>query len=135
MTNAIRLDHLNNEILISKSFAKAAMNPTSDEYKDLAEIQRAHPDYKISKRDIKKNPYKKTYAGLNYQYMRNYIIKHTPPEETCSVISEFEEMILISKCHTRSFGYATIKNWFLERYPEIAEFGIGAHDYTDQFAS
>ena len=53
MTSAIRLDHLNKEILISKSFAKAAMNPTSTEYKDLAEVMANHPDYAVNQRVIK----------------------------------------------------------------------------------
>lgn len=81
MTSAIRLNHLTKEILISKSFAKAAMNPTSTEYKDLAEVMANHPDYAVNQRVIKQNAHKETYAGLTYDYMRDYIILHSTSEE------------------------------------------------------
>ena len=37
---------------------------------------------------------------------------------------ELEEMILISKCHSMGYRYPTIKAWFLDKYPEIAAFGM-----------
>jgi len=126
MTSAIRIDHLNKAILISKSFAKAAMNPTSTEYKDLAEVMANHPDYAVNQRVIKQNTNKETYAGLTYDYMRDYIILHSTPEEELAEIAEFDEMILISKCHAQARRYPTIKKWFLAKYPEVAEFGIEA---------
>ena len=119
MTGAIRLNHFDKEILISKSFQKAAMNPNSTEYKDLAEVMAMHPDYKISQRVIKKNAKKETYAGLTYEYMREYIILHTSPEEELAAVAEFDEMILVSKCPSKAQRYPTIKKWFLEKYPEI----------------
>lgn len=46
-------------------------------------------------------------------------------EETVdSVMAELEEMILISKCHSMGYRYPTIKAWFLDKYPEIAAFGM-----------
>jgi hypothetical protein len=126
MTSAIRIDHLNKAILISKSFAKAAMNPTSTEYQDLAEVMSNHPNYKVNQRSIKTNPRKETYAGLTYEYMRDYIILHSTPEEELAEVAEFNEMILISKCHAQALRYPTIKKWFLEKYPEVAEFGTVA---------
>ena len=126
MTSAIRIDHLNKAILISKSFAKAAMNPTSTEYQDLAEVMSNHPNYKVNQCSIKTNPRKETYAGLTYEYMRDYIILHSTPEEELAEVAEFNEMILISKCHAQALRYPTIKKWFLEKYPEVAEFGTVA---------
>ena len=126
MTSAIRIDHLNKAILISKSFAKAAMNPTSTEYKDLAEVMANHPDYAVNQRVIKQNAHKETYAGLTYEYMRDYIILHSNPEEELAEIAEFNEMLLISKCHAKALRYPTIKKWFLAKYPEVAEYGIEA---------
>ena len=123
MTSAIRLDHLNKEILISKSFAKSAMNPTSNAYKDLAEVMATHPDYKVNERVIKKSTQKETYKGLTYQYMRDYIILHSSPEEELAATAEFDELILISKCQSQVLRYPVIKKWFLEKYPEVASFG------------
>lgn len=123
MTSAIRINHFTKEILISKSFQKAAMNPISTEYQDLKEVMNNHPDYRIALRNIKKNANKKTYSGLDYDYMRRYIILHATPEEELAAVAEFEEMILISDCHAKNYRYPTIKKWFLNKYPEVAEFG------------
>jgi hypothetical protein len=126
MTSAIRLDHLNKKIMISKSFAKAAMNPNSTAYQDLADVMAAHPNYKVNQRVIKTNPRKETYEGLTYEYMRDYIILSATPEEELAAVAEFDEMILISKCHARALRYPTIKRWFLAKFPEVAEFGVEA---------
>ena len=39
-------------------------------------------------------------------------------------MTELDEMIGISKGHSLSKRYPTIKSWFLERYPEYAKFGM-----------
>jgi hypothetical protein len=122
----IRINHFDKEILISKSFQKATMNPYSDEYRELAEVMAVHPNYKIVQRIIKTNPRKETYEGLTYEYMRDYIILSATPEEELAAVAEFDEMILISKCHARALRYPTIKRWFLAKYPEVAEFGVEA---------
>ena len=123
MTGAIRINHLNKEILISKSFSKAAMNPNSTEYQDLKEVMCAHPDYRVAQRNIKKKENKKTFAGLTYEYMEEYILTHGTKEIRKANYAEFNQMILISKCHGKAYRYPVIKRWFLEKYPEIAEFG------------
>ena len=134
MTGAIRINNLNKEILISKSFSKAAMNPNSTHYQDLKEVMCAHPDYRVAQRNIKKKENKKTFAGLTYEYMRDYLILHTSPEEEEEAVAELDEMILIARCHTPNFSYATIKKWFLRKFPEVAEFGTIEAEYKAQFA-
>lgn len=125
-SSPIRINHFDKEILISKSFQKATMNPYSDEYRELADVMAAHPNYKIVQRVIKTNPRKETYEGLTYEYMRDYIILSATPEEELAAVAEFDEMILISKCHARALRYPTIKRWFLAKFPEVAEFGVEA---------
>jgi hypothetical protein len=126
MTSAIRINHFEKKILISKSFQKAAMNPTSREYAELMEVMANHPDYKLDQRAIKTNPKKDTYKGLTYEYMRDYIILHSTPEEEAAAVAEFDELILVSKCHSQSLRYPTIKKWFLTKYPSANEFGEAA---------
>ena len=64
------------------------------------------------------------FKGLTYDYMRTYIFTHEPKETKKDVLEEMEEMILISKCHSNAKRYPVIKNWFLEKYPEVKEFGM-----------
>lgn len=117
MTSAIRINHFEQKILISKSFQKAAMNPTSKEYAELMEVMANHPNYKLDQRAIKTNPKKDTYKGLTYDYMREYICRHS---NSVKRTAEFEEILLRAKCHMVS--YPNVKAWFLAAYPEIDDF-------------
>ena len=40
------------------------------------------------------------------------------------VVAEFDNMLLISQCHSKGYRYPTIKKWFLDKYPEISQFGM-----------
>ena len=117
MKGTIRLDHLNKNILITASFARASMNPDNCEYKKLVEIRMLHPDYSVVKRSIKRNPEKESYRGLTYAYMEHYILTH---DKSGEVMKIYEELRLRALCH--SIRYAHIKKWFLEIYPEIDDF-------------
>lgn len=52
--------------------------------------------------------------------MKDYILSHGTDDD----LHTYEEMRLISKCHSKAFRYPTIKGWFLERFPEIKQFGV-----------
>ena len=54
--------------------------------------------------------------------MKEYIESHDNKEHT--ILKEFNEMRFISKCHKRNYAYATIKAWFLNKYPDVKKFGI-----------
>lgn len=115
--------HAKREIEMNKTFAKMVENPFSEEYAFLQKIRQDYPEYKVTIREIKKNPNKETYAGLTYEYMKDYIILHASPEKESEAMAEFNEMLLISRCHSKAIRYPTIKKWFLAKYPEVAEFG------------
>ena len=117
MKGTIRLDHIEKNIYISASFAKASMKITSEEYKTLRQVMTQHPDYEVVKREIKKNPNKESYCGLTYAYMENYIASH---DESGKIKKAYDELRLRAQCH--SIRYAHIKKWFLGVYPEIDDF-------------
>ena len=110
-------------IEMNTTFAKMVQNPLSDEYALLQKIKMENEGFKVCRRQIKSNPHKDTYKGLTYEYMRDYIILHTAPENEAEAVAEFDEMVLISKCHGKALRYPTIKKWFLAKYPEVAKFG------------
>ena len=95
------------------------LDRTSEEYKLLVEVQAKHPDYKIVRREIKKNPHKESYCGLTYSYMDGYIATHDPTGEIWKAYTELRHR---AACH--SIRYAHIKKWFLGIYPEIDDFSI-----------
>ena len=110
-------------IEMNTTFAKEMRNPLSEEYALLQKTRQDFPTFAIRRRQIKSNPQKDTYKGLTYEYMRDYIILHTAPENEAEAVAEFDEMVLISKCHRGSLRYPTIKKWFLKEYPDVAKFG------------
>ena len=120
MKNTLRLNHDTRTIVMDKTFAKFAANTMSPEYAHLQRVRLDYPTYTVEQRHIKKAPAKECYRGLTYTYMKDYIASHGTPEDKAT----FDEMKLISECHSKAYRYPTIKAWFLERFPEIKQFGI-----------
>ena len=55
--------------------------------------------------------------------MEDYILTHGSAEEIRKNLAEYEELLLLSECHSRSRRYPAIKRWFLEMYPEVVTYG------------
>lgn len=126
MKNTINVDFINNRLVMTRAFAKLASDIRSEEYQILQKARHDYPNFSVEVRTIKRNPNKETYAGLTYKYMRDYISTHEAAETRKLVLDEFDEMLLISQCHSKAFRYPTIKKWFLEKYPAVSEFGATA---------
>lgn len=124
MRNTLKLDHAKNIIIMDRTFAKLAENTFSEEYRHLQMVRTDYPEYRVVRKTIKKNANKETWKGLTYEYMINYIITHETADTRKAVMDEFEELKLISECHAKSKRYPVIKNWFLNKYPAIKEFGM-----------
>ena len=121
MRGTIRVDHINKNIMISKTFARASMVINSEEYKTLSDVKSTYGEYSIIQREIRKNPQYESYRGLTYAYMEHYILTH---DKSGEVMKIYEELRLRALCH--SIRYAHIKKWFLEIYPEIDDFSTKA---------
>lgn len=124
MKNRLWIDFTKNRIMMDRTFAEKCRDTRSAEYEHLQRVRQDYPEFSVQRREIKKNTSKETYAGLTYGYMEHYIITHEEADTRAAVLAEFNELRLISECHKRSRRYPTIKKWFLEKYPQIAEFGI-----------
>ena len=124
MKNILKIDHPTKTITMDRAFAKNAENTRSEEYAHLQSVRRDYPTYTVVRRQIKSNPNKENYKGLTYAYMKRYIATHEEGEEQKAVLKEFEEKLLISECHSKCHRYPVIKKWFLEKYPEVAQFGM-----------
>lgn len=131
MRGKLTVDHSNNKIIMDRTFAKYEKDTFSEEYAHLQQVRRDYPTYRVELRKIKRNSDKETYKGLTYEYMEKYIVKHEPADTRKSVLMEFEDMIFISQCHSKAKRYPVIKNWFLEKYPEIVKFGMPKEEPTE----
>ena len=126
MKNTLKINHEECLIIMDRTFAKNAENTRSEEYAHLQEVRKSYPEWKVVTRTIERNPSKESYKGLTYEYMEDYILRHESEEKQLDAIKEFNELRTISKCHKQGLRYPTIKKWFLEKYPEVAEFGVAS---------
>ena len=131
MKNTLNINHIERTITMDRTFAKNAENTRSEEYAHLQSVRRDYPTYTVVRRQIKKNPNKESWKGLTYEYMENYITTHEEGENRVLVLKEFAEKRLIAECHSKCHRYPTIKKWFLDKYSEIAEFGMSAPAATE----
>lgn len=122
-------------IEINTTFVKMMQNPLSDEYALLQKTRMENPTFTVRRRQIKTNPKKDTYKGLTYPYMEYYITTHEPEDKVDEVLAHFEELKLISQCHGKRLRYPTIKKWFLNRYPEVAKFGLEPESNEEESAT
>ena len=122
MNNPIRIDVAARTIrVMTKTFAAKAFCYGTQEYEMLRSVCADYPGFAVKVRQIRKNSSQEHYKGLTYDFMRYYIETHDT-----SASEEFEEMVVISKAHSTGLRYPTIKAWFLDRFPEVADFWVSA---------
>lgn len=109
-------------IEMSKKFAELASRFGTPEYNDLQDARRDYPNFRIVTKSAKSG--KCAYSGLTYEFMGKYISDHDNEEHT--ILAEYnllraksEEAIEIGM---ESASYTEVKDWFLDKYPAIAEF-------------
>ena len=96
-------------IEMSKSEAKKAGIPNSDEFNALNVLRAAYPTFRI---EIKKSKSRDTMKGLTINYMKKYIEEH---DADGSVKDEFALL------REQMTPYGQMKVWFLEKFPEVTE--------------
>lgn len=115
----IQINFANNTIEITKNFSKEASYYGSEAYNELMGAKRDFPTYTVI---VKAAPKRKAnaYKGLNYEYMKKYIIKNSGEEseqmkDFNTLCGNTDEEFAVKA----SFG--KVKKWFLATYPEIEE--------------
>ena len=119
---SIQIDYENSKIIISSAFKKRAFTPGTTEYAQLQDVRRDFAGFTLETRQFKKNTKQERYRGLTYDYMRDYIKQFD--KDPSSMLPIFENMLTVSKGHSDNKRYPIVKQWFLDRYPEFAEFGM-----------
>ena len=127
MKNVLRVSHSDCTIIMDRTFAKLSENTMSAEYAHLQQVRLHYPLYQVVQRHIRKNTNQEHYHGLTYRYMEDYIDSHGTAEDRHT----YDEMRLISECHSKAHRYPVIKNWFLERFPEIKTFGVPVEEEAE----
>ncbi len=125
MKNTVRINHETRQLIMDRTFAKLSSNVRNEEYDILQRVRQDYPTYTVEVRRIKTNPNKESYKGLNLNYMRRYIDRTEPTEESREAAhKEMDDLLFISQCHSKARRFPAIRKWFLAKYPEIALFGM-----------
>lgn len=116
MANAIRLNHDDHTIIITKDFAKKSSIPGSNEYKALMQIKRDNRDYGVVVRTTPRR--KDGTSKITTAKMRAYISKHDDAKGT--IMAQFDAMVNEkSGENLERTRFFTIKKWFFEQYPDL----------------
>lgn len=114
----MKINHINNTIVVTRSFIEAASEYGTPEYTKLDAVKKDNPNMRVVVRSTKAAGHKGENKGLTYKYMRKFISVMDSEN-----LVTFEKIIL----HYESYGYESgtiyqyMKEWFLENYPEHKE--------------
>ena len=111
------------KIEITKNEAKAAGKIGTPEFETLKNYMLAYPGYEIQIKAPAKR--KVELKGLDYKYMRAYILKCNK-ENKADIMEKFNELIANDKKegkegseYLEAAGYLEVRAWFLKQFPEI----------------
>ena len=113
--NAVRINHDERTIVITKKYAKLASEYNAPAYKELRKIKSENPNYQVIVREVSK---KSTVSSrLTLRTIENYIKMH---DADGKIMEEFknkrDEKVGVNLEKTTFFE---IKKWFFATYPEL----------------
>lgn len=113
------------KIEMSKNEAKAAGKIGTPEFDELHQYMEMYPGFEVQIKAPSKR--KVEFRGLDYKYMRSYILKHD--DENGTIMAEFCELTAQAKKagiegaeHLEAANYMDVKKWFLAKFPEIKQY-------------
>ena len=106
MKNLFVVNFAENTIIATKTTLKKASVPNSPEYKALMKLMKQNPTFSIEVKEIKKAEGKKTYAGLNKDFIEAYISIQANADELKKQFEKASEM----------GNFPLIRKWFLNTF-------------------
>lgn len=112
------INHIEETIILTKKFLKAASVMGTPEYKELMKIKREHPTYTLEERIITKKENKETYSDLTIEEMKKFIGYIHKDDEALKTqrLNELEGLEKFYDEFRKSAKYGSIKKWFLAYY-------------------
>ena len=123
--NTYKVDFVANTITITAAFAKAMNDPTSAEYKIIAQIRTDFPEMEIIRKTHKTPSKYQTKTGekfncnqfknLTYKNMETFIMGLPSAE------AYMEEYLFLKNyaAEVQTNGYTIIRRWFVAQFPEF----------------
>lgn len=103
-----RVDFVNENIEISKSFAAAAQKANTSAHKQLMALRKAYPGFGIAIYTTEITESKQTYSGLKFDEMRRCIIEWDGENSA--------NLAALNKAIDEKVPYPKVKHWYLGIY-------------------
>ncbi len=113
------LNFFKKQICGSKKAFAMANQGSGDAYEQLMALMNAHPDFELEVVKAKSSSSKKTYVGLDYEFIEDYIAL----QENKTVLLEKMNRVKASAKRASSSAYPIVKKWFLNEFSVENEFG------------
>ena len=108
LSREYKIDYINEKIIISKKFMKAAGVFNSPEYTLMKELRADYPTFALEAKEITKKAGKNAHKNLTFEKMREHIILRDG--EDSDRLKRYDYLMEFYKTH--SGRYAKIKSWY-----------------------
>lgn len=113
MKTIFTLNFVNKSIVGTKSAIARANKCLEPEYSELCALLAKHPTFNVEVKQIDKKKDKKTYHGLSFQAMKDFIATQ---ENSKMMLAKFEKVMEVAEA--KGAKYPLTKKWFLKNYPK-----------------
>ena len=121
------VNHNEKTITLTKAYAQKANTPGTKEFKELANLHKAYPDYDIVMRTATVSDTKEVHDGLTVELMEKIIARQENAE---ALMKEYNEYVAFwgKEVKDKKTGkmvmrapYGKTKSWFLKKIPNYQE--------------
>ena len=121
------ISHNDKTITLTKAYAKKANTPGTKEFKELANLHKAYPDYDIVMRTATVSESKEKHGGLTVEVMEKIIARQPNAE---ALKKEYDEFVAFwgKEVEDKKTGekymrapYGKTKSWFLKKVPNYQD--------------
>lgn len=133
-TARFTINFTNKTIVGTKTSIEKAGRFGSPEYKELSALLAVHVNFQVVEKPIKSNPRKKSYHGLTFERMKQYIETQPDSEENLALFEKAKKI-----AESKNSQYPLTKKWFLSTFPNYkgnevsgVEMGTAAEPETVQ---
>lgn len=122
--NGRTVSHNDKTITLTKAYAKKANTPGTNEFKELANLHKAYPDYDIVMRTANITADKDTHNGLTVERIEKIVRAQKNGEELIKEYNEFVAFwgkeVLDKKTGKKVIRapYGKVKSWYLKKVKE-----------------
>ena len=114
MKTIFTLNFVNKSVVGTKSAIARANKCLEPEYSELCALLEKHPGFKVEAKRIDQKKDKKTYNGLTFQAMKDFIATQ---ENSKMMLAKFEKVMEVAEA--KGAKYPLTKKWFLKNYPDF----------------